>query len=576
MKKLLSYLSDYKKESILGPLFKLLEASFELFVPLVMAKVIDIGIANKDTLYIIKMCLVMIALGIIGLTCSITAQWFAAKAAVGFSTNLRSALFSHIQGFSYSELDKVGTATLITRMTSDVNQVQNGVNFVLRLFLRSPFIVFGAMIMAFTIDYKAAVLFVIIIPLLAIVVFGIMALSIPLYRKVQDRLDGVMLLTRENLTGIRVIRAFGQEEKEEQEFQNRQTQLTKMQILAGRITSVMNPVTYVILNGGIIALLWTGAIRVESGLLTTGAVVALVNYMSQILVELVKLANLIILVTKSIASGNRIAAIFDITCSMEDGKETEGTNKKDMIVFKNVSMQYPNAGEESLTNLSFTQKRGETLGIIGGTGSGKSSLVHLIPRFYDATKGEVYVDGKNVKEYSLETLREKIGMVPQKSVLFAGTIRDNLRWGKEEATDEELIEALRIAQAESFVLEKEGGLSYKLTEGGKNLSGGQRQRLAIARALVRKPEILILDDSSSALDYATDAAFRSALDNVNYPLSIVVVSQRTSSLKNANRILVLEDGELVAQGTHEELLVSSTLYQEIYESQYGKQEGVTK
>ena len=521
MKKLLVFLKDYKKETVLAPLFKLLEASFELLVPLVMAAIIDKGIGNADRGYIGRMCFVMIMLGVVGLVCSITAQYFAAKAAVGFAAKMKHALFAHIQSLSFTEMDTVGTSTLITRMTSDSNQVQNGVNMVLRLFLRSPFIVFGAMVMAFTIDVKAALVFVVTIPLLSVVVFGIMMLTMPLYKKVQGGLDRVLGITRENLTGVRVLRAFNKEENEIDRFETSNNTLTSMQKHVGKISALMNPVTYVIINGAIIVLVWTGAWRVENGIITQGAVVALVNYMSQILVELIKLANLIITITKAIACGNRIQSIFEIESSMKDGngcqddghrgsvsgQDTGAVGKKALdrlpsVEFDHVCLTYKNAGAESLTDVSFKAYRGETIGIIGGTGSGKSSLVNLIPRFYDATKGQVLVSGKNVKDYSLEELRRKVGMVLQKAVLFKGTIRENLRWGKEDATEEELLRALDISQAREFVDTKDGGLDAPVAQGGKNLSGGQKQRLTIARALVRNPEILILDDSASALDFA--------------------------------------------------------------------------
>ena len=542
MKKLLCYLKGYEKETVLAPLFKMLEALFELFVPLVMAAVIDQGIGGSDKPYIVRMCMLLIALGVIGLVCSITAQYFAAKAATGFSTRLRHELFAHIQGLSYTEMDTLGTPTLITRMTSDINQVQSGVNLVLRLFLRSPFIVFGAMIMAFTVDAKAALIFVVTIPLLSIVVFGIMLWTMPLYKKVQAALDQVLGLTRENLTGVRVIRAFNKEEEELSRYQEKNETLTGLQKYVGRISGLMNPITYVIVNVSIIALLYTGAIRVDSGVLTQGQIVALVNYMSQILVELVKLANLIITVTKAIACGNRVQSVLEVQNSMElaDVEQKIETDKNaSAVVFDHVCLTYAGAGSESLTDISFTAKHGETIGIIGGTGSGKSSVVNLIPRFYDVTKGRVLVDGVDVKEYSPEVLRSRIGIVPQKAVLFAGTIVENLRWGKS-----------------------------RIEQGGKNLSGGQRQRLTIARALVRQPEILILDDSASALDYATDAALRKAIRNMEGNPAVFIVSQRTSSIQHADRILVLDDGKAAGLGTHEELLETCPVYQEIYYSQF--------
>lgn len=570
MKKLLIYLKDYKKETILAPLFKMLEALFELFVPLVMAAIIDTGISQKDTGYILRMCLIMVALGIIGLVCSITAQFFSAKAATGFSTGLRHALFAHIQSLSYTEMDTIGTSTLITRMTSDINQVQSGINLVLRLFLRSPFIVFGAMVMAFTVDVKAAFIFVVAIPLLSIVVFGIMIWTMPLYKKVQQALDRVLGLTRENLTGVRVIRAFHKEEEEKEHFIHENEALTDLQKFVGSISGLMNPVTYVIVNVSILVLLYTGAIQVDSGILTQGEVVALVNYMSQILVELVKLANLIITVTKAIACGNRIQSVFEIENSLKYGKLT-GDGVFDGIEFSHVCLTYAGAGNESLTDISFCAKAGETIGIIGGTGAGKSSLVNLIPRFYDVTAGAVLYDGKNVKEYRMEALRDRIGIVPQKAVLFAGTIADNLRWGKNDATEEEMWKALEIAQAKEFVEKKEGGLNEKIAQGGRNLSGGQRQRLTIARALVKKPDVLILDDSTSALDFATDAALRKALREMeNSPLTFIV-SQRTSSIQHADQIIVLDDGEIVGLGKHEELLENCEVYREIYDSQFKKE-----
>lgn len=573
MKKLLIYLKGYEKETILAPLFKMLEALFELFVPLVMAAVIDTGIAQRDRGYIVRMCLLLIALGVIGLVCSITAQFFAARAATGFSTRLRHALFSHIQGLSYTEMDTVGTSTLITRMTSDINQVQSGVNLVLRLFLRSPFIVFGAMIMAFTVDATAAWIFVVAIPLLSVVVFGIMLWTMPLYKRVQSALDGVLRLTRENLSGVRVIRAFNKEEEERAHFREQNEKLTGLQKFVGRISGLMNPVTYVIVNGAVVVLLYTGAVRVDAGLLTQGAVVALVNYMSQILVELVKLANLIITVTKAIACGNRIQNVFEVRNSLKPGSyvgkdEESGKAEEHSVEFRHVGLTYAAAGNESLTDITFRAVTGETVGIIGGTGSGKTSLVNLIPRFYDATRGAVLYDGRDVKEYDPEALRQRVGIVPQRAVLFAGTIADNLRWGKQDATEEEMWEALAIAQAREFVEKKEGGLFASVAQGGKNLSGGQRQRLTIARALIRKPEVLILDDSASALDFATDAALRRAIAGMREKPITFIVSQRTSSILHADRILVLDDGEIAGMGTHEQLLKDCPVYQEIYDSQF--------
>ena len=574
MKRLLVYLKDYKKESILGPLFKLLEASFELIVPLVVASMIDVGIAGDDKSYIIKMCLIMAALGLIGLICSVTAQFFAAKAAVGFATRLRHGLFAHIQSLSFSQMDREGTSTLITRMTSDINQVQSGVNLVLRLFLRSPFIVFGAMIMAFTVDVKAALVFVVVIPVLSVIVFGIMLISIPLFKKVQARLDQVLGITRENLSGVRVIRAFGEEEHEIQKFDEGTDALKHMQMVAARFSALMNPLTYVVVNGGLIVLIYVGAVRVETGLLTSGQVVALVNYMSQILVELVKLANLIITVTKAVACGNRIQSILEIPAGMEYGfvtdKEENGT--MGTVEFEHVSLRYYEGGEEALTDIHFKANKGDVIGVIGGTGSGKSSLVNLIPRFYDVEKGSVKVDGRDVRDYFLGELRDKIGMVLQKAVLFHGTIRDNLKWGNEEASDDELWEALRIAQAEEFVLKKEKQLDEMIEQEGRNLSGGQKQRLSIARALVKKPEILILDDSASALDYATDAALRKALKEMPGETTVFIVSQRASSLMHADTIIVLDDGDVAGMVTHEELLKDCEVYQEIYYSQFERKE----
>lgn len=584
MKKLLVYLKDYKKESVLGPLFKLLEATFELIVPLVMAAIIDTGVATGDKSYIMKMCMVLVLLAVIGLTCSVTAQYFAAKAAVGFATKLRHALFAHIESLSFTEMDTVGTATLITRMTSDVNQVQNGVNLVLRLFLRSPFIVFGAMVMAFTIDVKAALVFVVTIPLLSIIVFGIMLISIPLYKKVQSALDKVLGITRENLTGSRVIRAFNKEDDEKVHFNENNDLLTRAQIYVGKISALMNPLTYVIINGAIVVLVWTGAVRVDNGYITQGEVVALINYMSQILVELVKLANLIININKSIACGNRIQSIFEMQPSITDGSgqkvdkvQTDTADRSEeaeyAVEFSHVGLTYAGAGDESLTDIDFKVKKGETIGIIGGTGSGKSSVVNLIPQFYDVTSGFIKVDGKDVKDYPLEELRGKIGTVLQKAVLFHGTIRENLKWGNPDATEEDLNRAITVAQAKEFVDNKEGRLDFEIEQGGKNLSGGQRQRLTIARAVVKKPEILILDDSASALDFATDAALRKAIREMEGETTVFIVSQRAASIQHADRIVVLDDGKIVGLGTSEELLESCEVYQEIYNSQFKKQEG---
>lgn len=575
MKSLLVYLKDYKKETILAPLFKMLEASFELFVPLVMAAVIDVGIAGEDRPYIVEMCLVLIALGIVGLVCSITAQYFSAKAAAGFGTGVRHALFAHIQSFTFTEMDTLGSSTLITRMTSDVNQAQAGVNIVLRLFLRSPFIVFGAMVMAFTVDVKSAVIFVVVIPLLSLIIFGIMLITMPLYRKVQSHLDSVLLTTRENLSGARVIRAFNKEDDEKERFEKENETLTDAQKFVGRISGLMNPLTYIIVNGGIIALIYVGAVRVNIGDLTQGEVVALINYMSQILVELVKLANLIITVTKAVACGNRIENVLKIHPEMENGGvplEISDAEDVPAVEFVDVSLTYKGAGAESLTGLSFRVEKGQTIGIIGGTGSGKSSLVNLIPRFYDATKGEVRIFGRNIKEYDIESLRRDIGFVLQKAVLFKGTIEENLRWGNESATMEELEEALEISQSKEFVQSKVGQMEFQIEQSGRNLSGGQKQRLTIARALVRRPNILILDDSASALDFATDAALRSAIRGMKEKPTVFIVSQRAASIRYADQIIVLDDGEMAGIGTHTELLKNCPAYQEIYYSQFPKED----
>ena len=578
MKKLLVYLKDYKKESILAPLFKLLEAFFELFVPIVMANIIDRGIADSDMGYIGKMGACLLALAIVGLASSITAQFFAAKAAVGFSSKLRQALFNHIQGLNFTNIDKAGTSTMITRMTSDINQMQSGVNLVLRLFLRSPIIVFGAMIMAFTIDVKSALVFVVAIPLLAVVVFGIMLWTMPLYKKVQAGLDKVLGITRENLTGVRVIRAFHQEEKEKERFQENNNSLASLQMFVGKISACMNPVTYVIVNGAIVVLIYIGAIQVNVGNLTQGEVVAIINYMSQILVELVKLANLIITITKALACADRVAAVFDIQNEedlnrvAENGKQktpaAEQTKDSPYLDFRHVCLTYQGAGAETLHDMNFTVNKGDTIGIIGGTGSGKSSLVNLIPNFYPATEGEILLEGKNIKEMPETELRSRIGVVPQKAVLFKGTIRSNLLWGKPDATEEEMWQAIDTAQAREVVEGKEGKLDAEIAQNGKNLSGGQRQRLTIARALVRKPEILILDDSASALDYATDAKLRAALRTLEGNTTTFIVSQRASAIRHADKIVVLDDGEMAGVGTHEELLQNCTVYQEIYYSQY--------
>lgn len=574
MKSLLKYLKDYKKESFLAPLFKMLEASFELFVPLVMAAIIDTGIANNDRGYIFRMGGVLVALGLIGLACSATAQYFSARAAVGFATKLRHALFSHIQSLSYTELDTLGTNTLITRMTSDVNQLQSGVNLTLRLLLRSPFIVFGAMIMAFTVDVKAALIFVVAIPLLSIVVFGIMIVSLPLYKKVQAALDKVLGRTRENLAGARVIRAFCKEDQEIEAFSEENEALLDIQVFVGKISAAMNPLTYIIVNVALVVLLWTGAIRVDSGIITQGAVVALVNYMSQILVELIKLANLIIQITKALACAKRIESIFEVENSQQIEALTQQVNTKnteDVIRFDHVGLTYQGGGDESLTDIDFTVKRGQTIGIIGGTGSGKTSVVNLIPRLYDATRGTVLVDGRDVKTYDPDTLRSKVGIVPQKAVLFKGTIRENLLWGNENATEEQLEKALEISQAKEFVDTKEGRLDFMIAQGGKNLSGGQKQRMTIARAVVREPEILILDDSASALDFATDAKLRHAIREMGNDMTVIIVSQRSSSIQYADQIIVLDDGKMVGIGTHESLLADNEVYQEIYYSQFPKE-----
>lgn len=581
MKTLLAYLKGYKKESILAPLFKMLEASFELFVPLVMAAIIDVGIANQDKPYIVKMCFVLIALGIIGLVCSITAQYFAAKAATGVGTGIRHGLFEHIQKFTFTEMDQLGTSTLITRMTSDINQIQSGVNLVLRLFLRSPFIVFGAMIMAFTVDVKAALVFVVTIPLLSLIVFGIMLVTMPMYKKVQADLDQVLLATRENLTGARVIRAFNKEEDETKRFENANQILTDAQKYVGRISGMMNPLTYIIVNGAIIALIYVGAVRVDIGDLTQGQVVALINYMSQILVELVKLANLIISVTKAAACLNRVESVLAVKPDMNEGDvrwksnsseaDRDLKNKIPVVEFSHVSLTYKGTSDTSLSDINFCAKKGQTIGIIGGTGSGKSSLVNLIPRFYDATDGTVKINGRDIKEYQTENLREHIGVVLQKAVLFKGSIADNLRWGKEDATEQEIYEALDISQAREFVDTKQGGLEFQIEQGGRNLSGGQKQRMTIARALVRKPEILILDDSASALDFATDAALRKSIKEMKNQPTVFIVSQRAASIQYADQIIVLDDGAMAGIGTHEELLKDCPVYQEIYYSQFPKE-----
>ncbi len=605
MKELLKYIKDYKKECVLGPLFKLLEACFDLTVPIVMAKIIDEGIAKSDSHFILVYGGVLILLAAVGLLSSITAQYFAAKAAVGFATNLRHGLFKHIESLSFTEMDTVGISTLITRMTSDINQMQSGVNMALRLFLRSPFIVFGAAVMAFTVDVKAAIVFAVVIPILAVVVLGIMAVSMPLYRKVQAGLDGILGRTRQNLTGVRVIRAFDKEKAEKEDFNNENQILTNLQLLVGKISALTNPVTYIFLNVALVVLLYVGAIRVDGGLLTQGKVIALVNYMSQILVELIKLANTIVLSTKAVACGNRIQSVFEMKPSIMDdfvsddeefgsmkksdsaesskltdeenvlGSEEELINKSAdsiskgaEVVFENVDLTYKGAGDKSLENISFTAPAGSTIGIIGGTGSGKSSLVNLIPRFYDATAGKVLIDGKNVKDYKVTEVRSIVGIVMQKAVLFKGSIRENMKWGNDKATDDEINFALENAQAAEIVAGKEGGLDYMIEQSGRNLSGGQKQRFTIARALVRRPKVLILDDSASALDFATDAKLRKSLKQLGYEPTTFIVSQRTSSIKHADMILVLDDGKVVGKGTHDELLENCEVYHEIYMSQF--------
>ena len=569
MKKLWSYMKEYRRECVLGPLFKLLEASFELLVPLVMAAVIDTGIKNADRDYVIRMCLVLVGLGVVGLCCSLTAQFFAAKASVGFAAKLRAALFGRVQGLSYADLDREGASTMITRMTSDVNQVQNGVNLTLRLLLRSPFVVFGAMVMAFTIDWKAALVFVAVIPLLSVVVFGVMLWTMPRYKRVQAGLDQVLSAARENLTGVRVVRAFGREESEVEGFEAQNNALTHLQVFVGKISALMNPVTYIIINLGAVALIWSGALRVDAGMITQGAVVALLNYMSQILVELVKLANLIINISKALACANRVAAVLDLTPSMASSPEGKAGGSGS-VEFDHVALTYPGAGAPSLTGITFTARAGDVIGVIGGTGSGKTSLVNLIPRFYEATEGRVLVGGVDVRQWPAGALRARVGVVPQKAVLFQGTIRENLLWGKENGEDPELWAALEAAQARDFVERKPKGLEEPVEQGGRNFSGGQRQRLTIARALVRRPEILILDDSASALDLATDARLRQALRSLDYRPTVFIVSQRASSIRHADQIIVLEDGAAVGIGTHEALLESCQVYREIYESQFEK------
>ena len=575
--KLLRYLKGYLKESILGPFFKLLEAAFDLLIPLVMADIIDVGIANKDVNYIYQMGALIVLIGVLGLVCSISAQYFAAKAATGMATSLRSDLFRHIQSLSYAEMDTIGTSTLITRMTSDINQVQTGVNLALRLLLRSPFIVFGSMIMAFTINVKAALVFVVAIPLLALVVFGVMLVSIPLFRKVQNSLDKVLLHTRENLSGVRVIRAFNKQSDERKNFEQANDELVGQQTFVGRISAIMNPLTYVIINLALCVLIWTGAWQVEGGLITQGEVVALVNYMSQILVEMVKMANLIITINKSLACAKRIQAVLDTQPGMKQGSgvaisPSQVQVGEEMVAFDHVSFTYPNASEESLSDIHFSAQKGQTIGIIGGTGSGKTTLINLIPRFYDATKGSIRIAGEKIEEYTYEQLRGKIGIVPQKAVLFKGTIAQNLKWGNPQADETQMWKALEAAQAQDFVAGKADGLDAQVLQGGSNLSGGQRQRLTIARALIREPQILILDDSASALDYATDARLREAIRRLDPQMTVFIVSQRAASIRYADEIMVLDDGQMVGWGTHEELLSNCTIYQEIYYSQFPKGE----
>lgn len=572
MKRLFVYLKPYKKECICAPLFKMLEAIFELFVPLVIAAIIDMGIVGHDKGYIVRMSLILVALGLIGVTCSITAQFFSAKAATGFASRLRHALFEHLQSLSYTEIDSLGTSTMITRMTSDVNQAQSGVNMTLRLFLRSPFIVLGAMVMAFTIDFRSALIFVAAIAALSLIVFVLMRISVPLMRQVQQRLDSILGITRENLTGVRVIRAFGQEEHEQDEFEQRNSLFTAVQKKAGKVSALMNPLTYVVINTAVIWLIWTGALQVDAGTLTQGQVVALYNYMSQILVELIKFANLLVTINKAIACGNRIAGVFDVTSSMQEGTLEAVSREPSVpaVQFDHVSLAYQGSQDTSLEDIDFTAPQGSVTGIIGGTGSGKTSLVNLIPRFYEATKGSVQVYGRDVKEYRYDALRREIGIVPQKAVLFHGSIRDNMRYGCGNAGEEQIMQAIKTAQALD-VVEKKGGLDAMIEQGGRNLSGGQRQRLTIARALVSTPGIVILDDSASALDYATDAALREAIRSLPDAPAVFIVSQRAASIRHADQIIVLDDGRMAGKGTHEELLKSCQVYQEIYYSQYPKE-----
>lgn len=572
LKKLLVYIRDFRLECVLAPLFKLLEASFELIVPLIMAAIIDRGIPSGDTGFIVRMCLWLVVLGGVGLLSSVTAQYFSAKAAIGFSAKLRHVLMAHIQTLSYTELDTVGTSTLITRMNSDINQVQTGVNMCLRLLLRSPFVVFGAMVMAFTIDTKCALVFAGVIAVLCVIVFSIMLATIPMYRRVQGQLDSVTATTRENLTGVRVVRAFCKEDAERAKFERKLQLLTRMQLTVGRISAMMNPATYVVINAAVIVLIHTGAVRVQMGALSQGQVVALYNYMSQILVELIKMANLIITLTKAAACGDRVAAVLAIRSTQKDGEKTPTIDApRGSVVFDGVSMSYSGAGAESVSGVSFTAAPGATIGVIGGTGSGKSTLVNLIPRFYDVTSGRVLVDGMDVRDIRKDELRRRIGVVPQKAMLFKGTIRSNLLWGNADATEADLRDALKVAQALDVVSAKSQGLDEPVEQGGRNFSGGQRQRLTIARALVRKPEILILDDSASALDYATDANLRRAIRQMENPPTTFIVSQRAASVRFADRIIVLDDGRVAGMGTHDELLAACPVYQEIYASQFKKE-----
>lgn len=572
MKYLFPYLKKYKLESIIAPLFKMLEATFDLIVPLIVADIINVGITNKDTNYILTRFGLLLLMALLGISCSFVAQFFAAKAAIGTSTGLRHQLLKHIQGLTFSELDQIGTSTLITRMTNDINQVQNGLNMFLRLFLRSPFIVFGAMVMAFTIDAKVAMIFVVAIPVLFVIVFGVMRITNPMYKQVQKRLDSVTGSVRENLSGVRVIRAFGREHTEIENFEKVNGELVHAQLKVGKAAAWMNPLTYVVVNMGIIAILWIGADKVNTGVLISGNIIALINYMNQILVELVKLANLVTLLGKAIASMGRVGQVLDQKASMDFGSETTKASDTEAVRFEQVGLAYAKAGDESLSDISFTIRQGETVGVIGGTGSGKSSLIHLIPRFYDATAGQVYLLGRPIADWSKESLRKKVVVVMQKAQLFKGTIKSNLLWGKEDATEAEMWEALECAQAAEFVRQKADQLDENVEQGGRNLSGGQKQRLTIARALIAKPDILILDDSSSALDYATDAALRKSLKTLPDHMTVFIVSQRISSIQHADRILVLDDGRLVGQGTHEQLLADCDIYKEIYASQFKKEE----